>query len=212
MKFHAFPDRCGFTLIEVIAATVLTGLMLATLTSVLRVQLLEAKRYRNEAKNNPTRQATAVLQHDIANARAYRQTSTQLQLVGYSSRGFNGRSTMRPSLITYDCESSSQGTLLVRKQVDSFGQQQRDNLWLGVGAISVWTPNLDDETVVLDASLAGLVRLSRTTSSPLAPTVRTGASERPSAWQAIPKGTVVRLLMEATSELKEFSVYSSGEL
>ena len=138
----------GFTLLEVVAALVLTALLATAAFAVLRPLLQESSRGKLEF---PTAQLREQLQRDLANATSYQFSDNRLILFGDLAIEREAKFPLFvPAEIEYSCSASSIGWLLRRQQTLAArngikGEVSSDPLWVGVKSIIFTSTYLDDE-------------------------------------------------------------------
>lgn len=141
--------QCGFTLLELVVAVVLTAIMAVAVANVLRSLLGEQRMYRRDS--HPAPQLNALLRQDLLNSRYYRITPDGLQLLGHNgSDPRTGQPQLTSAEVTLAVRPTQQGGLLVRTEIaqDAPLQAARRSspVWLGVSAVRFETNYLDSSS------------------------------------------------------------------
>ena len=142
------PDN-GFTLLEMLAALVLSGLLVMSIGSVLRSAMTQNSAARIESKTQPAlRRLTAQLQRDIKNARGFRQIPRGFLLSGFSGTDLQSRlPTLDPAIVTYRVLRIADRSWLVRDEqrtnIPGRNGISSDAVFSGVAAIDTATSASD---------------------------------------------------------------------
>lgn len=127
------PHRTGFTLIELIAASVLASMMMVVLMAVVWSASRDLTRIQaDQTSDFPTTVMIDRIRADLRNARGMIATSQSLILHGFVARSpLNGQSDGTEGRVTYQIVTSGGRSKLVRAEGD-----QQKVVWVGA---SQWT-------------------------------------------------------------------------
>ena len=169
--WHGRPARAtGFTLVELLAATALSLLLVLACLAVLR-SIRRAAAVANDLGADWTAAVGGRLRWDLANAVVVRQDARGLLLGGYGSRdGSTGEPTHRPVVVTYSVQTIGGRRWLVRDQagLDPLAHDRgtTDLVAGDVGSFAVTMPpeqptpaDADDPTPLVFRQLPGFRRL-----------------------------------------------------
>ncbi len=149
-------SRFGFTLIEMIAATVVMGILLTALVGISRASMRQAKRARKLSERFPS---TSILSEqiarDIRNADGYSTTDTGFLLFGAITTEPNtGRGTHQLARVAYSVQRLRGLRVLTRVEIATNGQRHQRIVWIGAGSASLQSAGvLSGQTI--DVRLTG---------------------------------------------------------
>lgn len=135
----------GFTLIEVLVATVIGAILVVAVLGVLRNLLRK--------ENMPQLPISSILaeqlRRDFSNARYFRRTARGVEISGPVSRSAAGDLLWTPGSVAFEVRRVSEGETGVLTRRDSSPSESRSRragelLWLGVGGIQVDSFVLDE--------------------------------------------------------------------
>ena len=132
--------RRGFTLLELLVATVLGALLMAALATTLRVTLAESKRVEeSRSAQTAVRPFVQQLRRDIVNADSFALSPGGMVLAGAIHRDLvTHQSTQRLATVRYVVTSVSGTRVLLRIQKSGrpeqpLGEVASEIVWIGVG-------------------------------------------------------------------------------
>ncbi len=159
-KQHDFKhSRLGFTLLEMVIAAVLLAVLVTAVVSVLRVLMAETRNVGRTPASVLPESLARQLRRDVINARSYRSSNLQLDLLGYVAQDADsGEPLLTMAIASYRIRPTQRGGLLLRVQqsagggVDptpTIGGSAVQPLWQGVTAIGLNSNYLDTRDVSL---------------------------------------------------------------
>ena len=134
----------GFTLIEVLVATVIGAILVVAVLGVLRTLL------RKEDMPPPAISSVLAeqLRRDFSNARYFRETVSGVEISGPASQSVAGEALWTQGTVAFEVRrvsaSESQAGVLTRRDSPLNERQAGELLWLGVGGIRVDSFVLDE--------------------------------------------------------------------
>lgn len=156
-KSPTFKQRQGFTLVELLAAILLTTLLTTSLIGVIRAMNQQRKLTTGEhALEGWKLQLRQRLHTDLSNARRMAVTEGQLTLLGYGSHDADtGVATHRPCEVVYRLESLGGRNWLIRQESPLGAQSptHRNQELAAFGIARIRVTRLDDDGTETDALL-----------------------------------------------------------
>lgn len=121
-------DRCGMTMIELMAASVLASLLMVAVLGILLTMSAQRRALRTIATVAPWReQLLAQLRWDFTNARTMSWSAGELRLYGLGGRDFATASvTQRPSEVIYSIRRMTGKNWLLRSEIDVDSRSNRN--------------------------------------------------------------------------------------
>lgn len=111
------PRRSGLTLVELLAATALAGLLLAALSGVLETLRTQRETLRRNHPVAPWQaRARRQIRWDLAHARWMLVRPRELHLIGYAARGPDGAVGHRPARVVYVVRTLGGRSWLLRRE------------------------------------------------------------------------------------------------
>ena len=152
---HRTGSRHGFTLLELLAASILTALLMAAVLRSLQTSFAVSS-----AAESHTRASVQLLieqiERDVMNARGLRSTQQQTTLAGsLATDPTFETTTLQRAVVVYRVQDGQ----LLRIEQSSDGQTRTDVLWVGVAQFAMLGGTIEDGPVAIgppSPDLAGL--------------------------------------------------------
>lgn len=138
----------AFTLIELLASTLLSAMLMLVIVGLMRTTTAQSKAARHALQSNPPTSILAdQIRRDFVNAKHIEIRPNRVRVAGYMAQDVRtGRQTFRPAEVTYAIMSNRQTTWLVRQETQfnaTIGKRSRlEVAWSEVDGLTV--VSLDD--------------------------------------------------------------------
>lgn len=149
-KRERIPKTRGFTLVELLLASLLAVILLTAVGGLLRAVWRQERRTQQVvAMYPPTRFFSLQLQRDFTNARGLAVAPGHVRLVGFVSTDRTSLlPSLRPAEVIYRIAGSPQHRVLIRSErgLDELLATPKDEIaWVGAAAIDVLHSDLSEE-------------------------------------------------------------------
>ncbi len=131
--------RGGFTLVELLAASVVLSMLLLVLVSVARTSRLQSARAADLSRRFPsTGLAGEHIERDLRNASGLQVTRDGVAMFGpISTDAGSGLQTLQPARVQYQVRRIGGHTVLLRSEQSGRGQNTNRIVWIGASALRV---------------------------------------------------------------------------
>ncbi len=141
--------QVGFTLLEMIVASVLLVVLMSVVLRSLHTVLQESRA--DQFRREPITEVLASqIRRDLTNARQFRASSNLLELSGFiAQEPLTGKPLLTWAMVSYRIHSTREGTVLLREQRSASDSPARLDIvqpvWVGAASLSLSTSIIESD-------------------------------------------------------------------